>query len=182
VTSPLEGEGKTFCAISLAVSIALEAEHTVLLVDANVVRPRVMEAIGYVPEAGLVDILLDGPARLYGAILRTSLPGLSILPAGCMSPNGAELLASRSMRTLLAQLAGHDPGCIVIFDAPPLLLTSEAQELAGIAGQVLVVVEAFRTPRAALAESLRRLGQHPQVSIVCNRAQSGHRPGERPAT
>jgi exopolysaccharide/PEP-CTERM locus tyrosine autokinase len=174
VTSALAGEGKTFCALCLAMSIALEADRAVVLVDADLASPGLMDLIGYVPEAGLIDVLMDGPARLPAVLLRTSLPQLTVLPAGRGHPLASELLASRAMRTLIDDVAGRYADRIVIFDAPPLLLTSEANELASHAGQVLLVVEAHRTPRAAVDEALRRLGQHDGISIVCNKAASEH--------
>lgn len=173
VTSALPGEGKTFCALSLAMSIAAEADYTVLLVDANTVRPAVQPLLGLEPAAGLMDVLLDGEHLLPGVLQRTSIPRLTVLPVGCSHPRAAELLASQAMHRLLDDIGGRYQDRIVIFDSPPLLGTSEANELAAHAGQVLLVVEAHRTPQHAVAEALRRLSPHDGVSIVCNKAASG---------
>ena len=170
VTSPLAGEGKTFCALSLALSIAMEADTSVLLIDACVARPGVLDMLGLAPREGLMELLQSGGAVLPEAMVRTSVPGLAILPAGYSHPQAAELLASQGMRRLLDDIGGHAPERIVIFDSPPLLLTAEAGELATCAGQVVLVVEADRTPRYALAEAMHRLQGHAGVGIVCNKA------------
>lgn len=172
VTSPLAGEGKTFCALNLALSIAMEADTSVLLIDANVARPGVLDVLGLAPREGLMELLLGGGAVLPEAMVRTSVPSLAILPAGHCHPQAAELLASQGMRRLLDDIGGHAPERVVIFDSPPLLMTAEAGELATCAGQVVLVVEADRTPRFALAEAMHRLQGHASVGIVCNKASA----------
>jgi exopolysaccharide/PEP-CTERM locus tyrosine autokinase len=182
VTSAMPREGKTFCALNLAMSIALEADHTVLLVDADIARPRVLSTLGLADRPGLTDVLLDGPALLPDVLLRTSIPRLSVLPAGRPCPQSAELLASQAMGRLLDDIGTRYRDRVVVFDSPPLLQASEAGELACRAGQVLLVVEAHRTPRSAVAEALRRLAAHEDVSIVCNRSGAGPGAGAAPAT
>jgi protein-tyrosine kinase len=172
VTSALPGEGKTYCAVNLAMSIAMERDHTVLLVDADVARPSVLRVLGLEGAPGLMDILLNQRMGLADVILRTNIPTLSLLPAGRNNKHATELLASQAMRALLSDLATRYPERIIIFDAPPLLLTSEANVLAAQMGQVILVVEAETTTRRDVREALRRLAKCPQVDLICNKARA----------
>jgi protein-tyrosine kinase len=172
VTSALAGEGKSYCAINLAMSIAMENDHTVMLVDADVARPSVLPVLGLGPAPGLMDVLLSDSLPLADVILRTNIPGLTLLPAGRNSQRATELLASQAMSTLLAEIATRYADRIIIFDSPPLLLTSEASVLATQMGQVVVVVEAETTTRRAVREALRRLEHCPRVTLICNKARA----------
>jgi len=172
VTSALPGEGKTYCAVNLAMSIAMEKDHTVLLVDADVARPSVLRVLGLPPAPGLMDILQGEGRPLSDVILRTSIPTLSLLPAGRSNRHATELLASDSMRLLLDDIASRYPERIVIFDSPPLLLTSEASVLAAQMGQVVMVIEADRTTQRETREALRRLDSCPRVDLICNKARA----------
>ncbi len=170
VTSALPGEGKTYCALNLALSIAMEKDHTVLLVDADVARPSVLRVLGLPPAPGLMDILQGDGLALPDVILRTSIAALSLLPAGHSHQQATELLASHSMRLLLDDIASRYPERIVIFDSPPLLLTSEASMLAAQMGQVVMVIEADRTTQRETREALRRLDSCERVDLICNKA------------
>lgn len=172
VTSALPGEGKTFCAINLAMSIAMEKDHTVLLVDADVARPSVLKVLGLPNTAGLMDVLLSERRSLADVILRTNIAGLSILPAGRSNKHATELLASQAMSLLLDDIAGRYPDRIVVFDSPPLLLTTEATVLAGQMGQVVLVVESETTTQRAVKEALRRLDHCAHVSLICNKTRA----------
>jgi exopolysaccharide/PEP-CTERM locus tyrosine autokinase len=170
VTSAMPGEGKTYCAVNLAMSIAMEMDMTVLLVDADVARPSVLKVLGLPPQPGLMDLLLRDKAGLADVILKTNVPTLSILPAGRANKHATELLASRSMGRLLTEIAERYADRIVIFDSPPLLMTTEASVLASHMGQVLMVVEAGRTSQHAVKEALRHLEQCAHVSLVYNKS------------
>ena len=172
VTSALPGEGKTYCAINLAMSIAMEKDHTVLLVDADVARPSVLKVLGLPPAPGLMDVLLSDSTGIADVILRTNIPNLCLLPAGRNNKHATELLASQSMSTLLAEIASRYPERIVIFDSPPLLLTSEAHVLAAQMGQVVLVVEAETTTQRDVREALRRLEHCARVDLICNKARA----------
>jgi len=171
VTSAFSGEGKTFCAINLAMSMAAEIDRSVLLVDADVVQPNLLRRLGVPPMPGLLDLLADPTVELSQVIAATNVPKLSIVSAGTPNAMATELLASQSMERLLASLAEDHPDRIVIFDAPPLLLTNEAQVLATRVGQVVMVVEAGRTPRQALAQAFALLEACPVVMPVLNKAE-----------
>lgn len=171
ITSSLPGEGKTFCAINLAMSIAMELDHTVLLVDADVARPSVLRTLGQPAQRGLMDLLLDERADMSELLLHTNIDGLTLLPAGTANPRATELLASQSMVGMLQEMASRYPDRIIIFDSPPLLLTTEAHVLAAHMGQIVVVVEAEMTSQHAVQESLRQLEGLHNVNLVYNKTR-----------
>ncbi|MES2263509.1 MAG: XrtA-associated tyrosine autokinase [Pseudomonadota bacterium] len=172
VTSALQGEGKTYCAINLAMSIAMERDTTVLLVDADVARPSVLKVLGLDAAAGLMDLLLDKQLELADVILKTNVPTLSILPAGRSNRHATELLASRDMTALLSEIASRYADRIVIFDSAPLLMTTEAGVLAAQMGQVVMVVEAETTTQSAVREALRQIGACPHVTLIYNKSKA----------
>ena len=171
VTSSLPGEGKTYCAINLAMSIAMELDHTVLLIDADVARPSVMRTLGLPNQRGLMDLLLDDKVELSDVLLKTNVETLTILPAGASNQRATELLASQTMTAFVNEIAHRYPDRIVIFDSPPLLLTSEAHVLAGHMGQIAMVVEAEKTTQHAVKESLRQLEGCSNVNLIYNKTR-----------
>ena len=171
VTSSLPGEGKTYTAINLAMSIAMELDHTVLLVDADVARPSVLRTLGLPPQRGLMDILVDDKLDMGDVMLRTNVDTLSILPAGTATPRATELLASSTMTQLVNEIANRYPDRIVIFDSPPLLLTSESRVLASHMGQIVMVVEAQTTTQHAVKEALHQLEGYSNVNLIYNKTR-----------
>jgi protein-tyrosine kinase len=169
ITSALPGEGKTYCAVNLALSIAMEMDMTVLLVDADVARPSVLKVLGLEAEVGLLDILIGDDLALADVILKTNIPTLSILPAGRRNKHATELLASRAMSKLLAEISNRYSDRIVIFDSPPLLITTEANVLASQMGQVVMVVESEITTQHAVKEALRKIESCENVSLIYNK-------------
>lgn len=172
VTSALAGEGKSFCAINLAMSIATEMDHTVLLVDADVARPALPGYLGLKAERGLLDVLLDDKLELADVMIKTNVEKLSILTAGRKNKYATELLASQGMSDLLKEIAERYSDRIVIFDSPPLLLTSEAHVLASQMGQIVLVVAAEKTPQQAVKEALRQIESCDVVNLIYNKASS----------
>lgn len=170
ITSALPGEGKTYCAVNLAMSIAMEVDTSVLLVDADVVRPTVLPRLGLAERPGLMDVLMDERLDLADVILRTNLPKLSLLPAGSHSGVATELLASAAMDRLLTELATRYTDRVVILDAPPLLLTTESRVLASRVGQVVIVVDSTHTTTARVAEAFAAVESCPQVMSVLNKS------------
>lgn len=169
VTSALPGEGKTFTSINLAMSIAMEMDKTVLLIDADVAKPDVTSRLGVDAEKGLIDVLLDDGLTLPDVLLRTDIPKLTLLPSGNRHVHSTELLASDRMRQLTLELSSRYPDRIIIIDSPPLLLTSEARVLAGLVGQVVLVTEESRTPQHAVKEAVDLLDENEIVGIVLNK-------------
>lgn len=172
VTSALAGEGKSFCAINLAMSIAMEMDHTVLLVDADVARPSIPKLLGVHAQKGLLDLLLDEKLELSDAILKTNVEKLSILTAGKRSRHATELLASQSMSKLLGDISQRHRDRIIIFDSPPLLLTTEAHVLAAQMGQIVLVVEAETTPQKAVMEALRQIESCDVINLIYNKSRA----------
>lgn len=172
LTSALPGEGKTFTSINLAFSMALERDIRVLLVDADVAKPHISRLLGLENERGLLDLLRDESLDVESLILPTTTPRLSILPAGQRTENATELLASERMQQIVTQIGEHDPSRIVIFDSPPLLLTTESQTLAQVMGQIVLVVRAGSTSHQAVLDAVGLLGEGRSVSLVLNQSAS----------
>ena len=170
ITSALPGEGKTFTSINLALSIAMELDSRVLLVDADVRRPSVLSRLGLAAEAGLMDVLEDPTLPLADVLLQTNVEKLSLLPAGTLHSHATEYLASERMRRLLDEMRTRYPDRILIFDAPPLLPSTESRALATLMGQVVLVVADGATPRASVNEALAALTHCPVVLPLLNKA------------
>lgn len=171
VTSAVAGEGKSFTSVNLAMSIAAELDHTVVLVDADVARPSLLRVLGLPPSAGLLDVL-EGKAELSDVLLRTNVDKLTVLPSGTPHAKATELLASEAMERLLDEMATRYPDRIIIFDSPPLLLTTESRVLASHMGQIVVVVAAGRTQQSAVQQALDTIDACPVRLLVLNKARS----------
>jgi exopolysaccharide/PEP-CTERM locus tyrosine autokinase len=172
VTSALPGEGKSFTSINLAMSIAAELDHTVMLVDADVARPSVLKMLGLPPGPGLLE-LLEGKAEMASVLMRTNVDKLTILPSGAPHPKATELLASDAMSALLQDMATRYPDRIIIFDSPPLLLTTESRVLATHMGQIVIVVHADQTLQSTVKQALATIESCPVKMTVLNKARSG---------
>lgn len=172
VTSSLPGEGKSFTAVNLAMSIAMELERTVLLVDADVARPSLPRVLGVPQQKGLLDVLQDKSLNLSDVLLRTNIDKLTVLTAGTADDRATELLASEAMGSLLTEIARRYSDRIVIFDSPPLLLTTEARVLATRMGQIVFVVRAEETPQTAIKEALGTIEACPIKLMVLNQAKN----------
>ena len=169
VTSAQAGEGKTQTALNLATSIAMELDHTVLLVEADVLRPSALARMGVQSNKGLLDLLASPTTELPDVLLKTSIPKLTLLPAGTASSRSTELLASAAMDKLLEELATKYTDRIIIFDTPPLLSTTESRVLASHMGQVIMVSEANRTPVDMIKRAYATIENHPLVLGVLNK-------------
>jgi len=170
VTSALEGDGKTFSSLNLAMSIAMEQDKTVLFVDADVHKGsagRVLEIPDQTP--GLIDILV-GDATPEDAILRTSIRNLRVMPAGRQHEKATELLASETMHRLMQEMATRYSDRVIIFDSPPLLMTNESSVLASFMGQIVLVAAANLTPQHAVQSALERIGKDKMVAVMLNMA------------
>jgi protein-tyrosine kinase len=161
ITSSLPGEGKTFVSINLALSLAAEVDGTVLLVDADVAKGDVARVLDIPVNRGLSDLLQEPAALAETAVMQTNVPSLSIMLAGQPLPNVDELFASERMTQLLNDL----------IDGPPLHAGTEASVLARMVGQVVVLVEADKTPQSTVTEALQQLKGCASVSLVLNKAR-----------
>jgi len=169
MTSALPDEGKTFCSINLAISMAMELDHSVLLVEADVLRPSVLQQLGLHQSKGLLDVLQSPDTDLADVLLKTDIPKLTLLPAGTAHGRSTELLASAAMDKLLDDLATHYSDRIIIFDSPPLLPTTESRVLATKMGQVVMVVEAGRTTHDSVRQAFATVEKCPVVMSVLNK-------------
>lgn len=172
VTSSLPREGKTFVSINLALSIALERDTTVLLIDADATRPMVLERLALPPAQGLLDVLSEPDLDIQNVLLRTNVERLSILPAGTLQEQATELLASKRMSALVDKLAARFPNQVLVFDAPPLLGSTESRVLAAHMGQVVLVIEADRTTQQQVNDALVTVESCPVVMTLLNKASS----------
>lgn len=172
ITSALPGEGKTFNSINLAMSIASELDNTVMLVDADVARPSVMRMLGLPQGPGLLDLVLSEAKDLSEVLLKTNIDKLTILPSGTPHPRATELLASDAMTQLLEEMASRYPDRIIVFDSPPLLITTESRVLATHMGQVVVVVNAGKTLQSEVRQAIDTIDSCPVKMLVLNRSSS----------
>jgi protein-tyrosine kinase len=171
ITSAKPREGKTFCSTNIAISISLEEDYNVLLVDADVRRQALRQNLGLEANQGFVDLLLNPGLDMADVLLRTNIPRLSILPAGMMSDRAPELLASSRMRDLIDDMAQRYRDRIIIFDTAPCLVSSDAATLAAHVGQVVFVVEAEQTQQHEIVAALNLISACPDIALVLNKAQ-----------
>ena len=170
VASAMPGEGKTFIAVNLAFSMAMEKDLHVVLVDGDVAKPQITRMFGVAAERGLLDAVTDPAIELERLILPTDVPNLFLLPSGTQSDHATELLASERMIEAMNSLLQRDERRVFVFDSPPLLLSTEARALADLAGQVLVVVRAEFTEHHTLLDALSRLPEGSSPSLVLNQS------------
>lgn len=175
VSSAWASEGKTFTAANLALSLALEDRVSVLLVDADVIRPSVHSIFGLPVTEGLTDYLRVHDRDLAPYLWRADNAPLSVLPAGGPVHAPRELFRSDEMSRFIYDVSNRYSDRLVIVDTPPLLVTAEAPVLANHADQILVVVQAGRTSQSALEDALDLLPAHDNVSLVLNRCNDGER-------
>ena len=172
MTNAVPDKSKTFSAINLAMSIAMELDQTVLLVDADVARPSLPRVLGLPSGKGLLDALHDKSFDLDHAFIRTNVEKLSILTNGTQHARATELLASDAMDRLLHEMATRYPSRIVVFDSPPLLMTTEARVLATHMGQIVFVVQAEATLKSEVKRALAMIETCPVKMILLNQART----------
>ncbi|MFC3441116.1 AAA family ATPase [Sphingobium rhizovicinum] len=168
VCSAHSGEGKSFCAINLALSLAAEKDREILLVDADFGKPGIPAQLGLQAGPGLMDALADPAIAIEDCVIRTDIASLAVLPAGQRSNNDTEYLASARTEQLLRRLTEGRPDRIVIFDSPPLLAASPAAVLASHAAIALLVVRADKTSESALRDAAGMLKGGAQVQLLLN--------------
>lgn len=168
VSSAKPNDGKTFCAINLALSMAAEKDVEILLVDADFAQPDILNQLGAAEGPGLLDVLNGTVASAEDCILATDVPQLSVLSAGTKSVADTELLASQRAHAILDGLAAANPRRIVIFDSPPVLAASPASALASHVGQVMLVVRADKTSEGDLREAVALLDACEHIQLLLN--------------
>ena len=171
VTSSVPGEGKSYTSVNLALSISLEMDNTVLLVDCDVAKQGVSRMLGLENVSGLVDVLEDDNLQIGDVLLQTDIPNFRVVSAGKQNEYYTELLASQRMSELVDEIAGRYNDRIIIFDGPPLLPTPQTQILAGLVGQVVFIIEAGKTPQALVEEALQMLPKEQAIGLVLNKTE-----------
>ncbi|MBO6503783.1 MAG: tyrosine-protein kinase family protein [Kordiimonadaceae bacterium] len=171
VTSSNPSEGKTFCTINLALSIATEQDVTVLLVDADFSKPEILNRLGIKGGRGLMDVVADGNMDVGDCLVRTNIPNLVLLPAGRQHNLTTELLASERMESMVNEISTRYKDRIVIFDSPPVLASSAASVLALYMGQTVFVIEAEKTTEPQIKESLGMISACESINLLLNKTR-----------
>ena len=170
ITSPLANAGKTFISLNLAQSLSQERDRNVLLVDTDNIRASMTNALGLRDNEGFFDVLDRPDLKIEDVIVPTEVPSLQVIPTGSKFVDSAEILNSRRAKDLIEQLSRADADRIIIFDAPPLLATSDTPAMTDTAGQFLLVVEAGRTKQSELDAALEFFPDDKTVGLILNKA------------
>ena len=171
VTSSVPGEGKTHTAANLALSIAQEKDHTVLLIDCDINKFGISRLFGLTDKPGLVDVLENDNLTIGDVLLRTDIPELSIISAGKGNEYVTEMLASQRMSDVVTELASRYDDRVIIFDGPPLLPTPQTQVLASLVGQIAFVIEAGKTPQILVEEALEMIPKEKATNLIMNKSE-----------
>ncbi len=169
VTSSVGGEGKSLTSLNLALSLAQEFDHTVLLVDADIRKPSIHSYLGIDNSVGLTDCLLDG-VDVKDALIRTGIGKLSVLPAGRSAPNPAEVFTSRRMRDFLLEMKNRYHDRYIIIDTPPVLPFAETRSLSAIVDGIVLVAKEGLVTLHNIEETLQCIKGPPMLGIVYNEA------------
>jgi protein-tyrosine kinase len=167
VTSSVQNEGKSLIALNLAMCLAQEYDHTVLLIDADFRRPTVNNNLGISQRKGFADCLL-GEAEIADVIIPTGIGRLSVITAGRAVPNPVELFASQKTETLIAEIKNRYHDRFIIFDSPPVLLFAESRTLGHLVDGVLFVVKEQQASQKNVKEALDTLKGCNLLGLVYN--------------
>lgn len=170
VTSPGAREGKSLTAINLAVSLALEVDQTVLLVDADLRSPRIHRHFGLPTGPGLSDYLISN-TPLEDILIHPGIGGFVILPGGRPIVNSSEMLGSQKMMNLVQELKSRYPSRIVLFDLPPVLSAADALAFAPYVDAAVLVVEEGGTDRDEIKRAAEMLGSTHIIGTVLNKSR-----------
>jgi exopolysaccharide/PEP-CTERM locus tyrosine autokinase len=168
VGSGKPGDGKTYCAVNLSISLAAERDVEILLIDADFAKPDVMKTLGLEESYGFLDVLADPSVDPESCVVRTDVPQLVLMPAGARTHSDTELLASTRTGEVLDRLLAANPKRIIVFDTPPVLAASPASVLALLVGQAMLVVRADRTTEADVRQAVALLDGCESISLVLN--------------
>lgn len=172
VTSPLSGEGKTITAVNLALTLARDYEHTVLLVDADLKGQRIHEVVGYESAAGLADYLHDD-RPLHELMVCPGVEKLTIISGGGSLLESSELLRSSRMGRLVTEMRDRYSDRYVLFDVPPVLTGTDAVSLASSVDYIIVTVRAGVSTLPDLQTALDMLPQDKIIGVILNGVDNG---------
>ena len=170
VTSASPSEGKSFSAVNLALSIALEQDKTVLLVDCDVLKPSLHKKLHVPNDKGIMEFLSGEVDDVQEIINTTNVDKLRFISAGKKHHLSTELLASHKMASLANEFVNRYPDRIVILDCPPLLGINETYVLSELAGQILVVVEEGKTKITSVKVAVSQLNKDKAIGFVMNKS------------
>ncbi len=172
VTSARPREGKTFAAINLALSIATEQDLKVLLIDLDTKYHAMQDMMGIPANYGLTDLLSNPEVDFSDVVLRTNLPNLTVMPAGTPNIRSPELLSSKRTRAMFTEMTQRYSDRFIIFDAPSVLGSSDPAVLAGLVGQIVMVVEADRTQQEEVETAVGLVSACPIISLLLNKIRT----------
>lgn len=167
ITSPVPGDGKTLTAINLAISLARELHHTVLLVDVDLRNPTVHRYFGIEPQKGISDYLLRG-VPLGEILINPGMERLVLLPGISSVENSSEILASPAMGSLVKELKTRYPSRFVLFDLPPILSTDDALSFSPYVDAFLLVLRDGKTTQVELEHAKDLLKDGAILGTVLN--------------
>ncbi len=171
VTSPNPEEGKSLTSVNLAISLAMDVNHTALLVDLDLRRPSIHDFFGIKPEVSVTDYL-KGDAALSDCLIHPGIERLVILPADKRVGNSSELLSSPEMVALTRELKARYPDRLVIYDLPPLLATDDSPVFLQYVDACLLVVEENETSKDDIKKSVELLSNYNFIGTVLNKSHT----------
>lgn len=171
VTSALPGEGKTLTSINLALTFAKEFHQTVLLVDCDLKRQKIHKDLGYHSERGLIDYLLDD-VPVSELMVCPGVEKMVVISGGRTVGDSSELLGTRRMKELVADMRNRYQDRIVLFDVPPVLAGADVLAFAPLVDHILVTVQAGTTPLPEIRSALAMLPPEKVAGLVLNRQEA----------
>jgi capsular exopolysaccharide synthesis family protein len=173
VTSSIPGEGKTHISLNLALSLAHEKNLKVVLIDTDVLKHDLTDALNLANKPGFVDILKSSEGvrdTLLSTIYATNFENLFIVPAGVYTENDENLVSSQFVKHVLDEIGLIGEDVLILMDSAPLLVSVQSQAVTSVAGQVLYVVEAGSTPQNDFKQALGLVDQENKaVGLVVNK-------------
>lgn len=170
VTSALAGEGKTITTLNLALSLAQEMDHTVLLVDADLRKPMIHKYLGIEAGTGLAEVL-ENRGDIPDSLIHTGVGKLVVLPAGTATLNPVELFTSQRMVKVMQEIKHRYPDRFVIIDTPPILPFAETRTLSHLVDGVIFVIKERLASHSRIEEALNSLEGVNKIGIVYNEAE-----------
>mgnify|MGYP001544554504 FL=1 len=170
LTCPSSGAGNSLTSINLAINLAMEVRHTVLLVDFNLRNPGLHKQFGFEPKYGLSDYLLND-TPLEEILVNPGFEGVVMLPGNQPLLNSSETLSSPKLVQLVEELKNRYPSRLVLFDLPPILNSDDALAFSPYTDAFLLVLEEGKTKKAELENSLRLLSDVEVIGTVINKSK-----------
>jgi exopolysaccharide/PEP-CTERM locus tyrosine autokinase len=167
ITSSIDSEGKTLTAINLAVTFAKEIDHSILLIDADLRKPKVHEYLGIKNGYGLSDYLTQD-IDISEVLVKTGIGNLILLPAGRAVKNPAELLSSEKMKSLIHEVKHKYMNRYIIVDTPPILPFADAISIGSLVDGIVFVVREGRTQKKTIENALNLTRDLNVLGLVFN--------------